>query len=96
MLFLEILALLLMLACLGQVARYAWRWEKQLVLPIGLYLTVATMLGFAAFGGDSGLVSDWQTMLTRGLGLLALLGVVGGYALLVARARAQAAKRDEG
>ncbi|MEL6196776.1 MAG: hypothetical protein AAFT19_02910 [Pseudomonadota bacterium] len=96
MLFLEIVALLLMLACLGQAGRYAWRRERQLVLPILLYLTVAAMLFFAAFGGDSQLVTDTETMVTRAVGLAALGAVVGGYAFLVRKARARAAEREEG
>lgn len=90
MLFIEIVAALGMLACLGQASRYAWRRERQLVLPIGLYLTVAVMLGFAAFGGESALVTDWETMLVRALGAAVLLGLAAGYFALVRKARVAA------
>ncbi|MEO1273877.1 MAG: hypothetical protein AAFV96_00360 [Pseudomonadota bacterium] len=95
MLLIEIVAAFGMLACLGQAARYAWRWERQLILPIGLYLTVGTMLGFAAFGGDSGLITDWETMAVRALGAAVLIALGAGYWMLVGKARA-AARRSAG
>ncbi|MEM6945979.1 MAG: hypothetical protein AAF416_04140 [Pseudomonadota bacterium] len=94
MIVIEIFAALLMLACIGQAGRYAWRRERQLILPIGLYLTVALMLGFAAFGGESHLITDTETMIARGLAAVVLLGLAGGYFLLIRKARAKAAQRD--
>ncbi|MEO1776680.1 MAG: hypothetical protein AAFS07_17205 [Pseudomonadota bacterium] len=94
MIFLELVALVLMIACLGQVAVFAWRWEKQLILPSLLYLTVSAMLFFAAFGGDSHLVTDVETMVTRGLGIAVIAGLVAGYFYLIRKARARAADRD--
>ncbi|MEO0958902.1 MAG: hypothetical protein AAFY66_10645 [Pseudomonadota bacterium] len=94
MLLIEILAALGLVACLARVVQYAWQWERQLILPIGIYLTVATMLGFAAFGGESGLVTDWETMLMRALGAGALGAIGFGYWRLVAKARARAAEKE--
>ncbi|MEM6487870.1 MAG: hypothetical protein AAF677_06290 [Pseudomonadota bacterium] len=93
MLFLEILSFVLMLAALYQAARYTLRWKRELLLVTLIYVTVAAMLGFAAFGGDSGLITDWQTMLTRALGGAAIAAVVGGYFWLLRRARRQAADK---
>lgn len=96
MLFLEIVAFLLMLACAAQIARYAWRWERQLVLPILLYLTVGAMLFFAAFGGESQLVTDTETMVTRAIGLAVIAALVAGYVVVIRKARARAAGKGGG
>ncbi|MEL6765710.1 MAG: hypothetical protein AAFP17_00900 [Pseudomonadota bacterium] len=95
MILIEIVAAFGMIACLGQAARYAWRWERQLILPIGLYLTVGTMLGFAAFGGESGLVTDWETMALRALGAAVLIAIGAAYWMLVGKARAAAKRQAE-
>ncbi|MGF1553802.1 MAG: hypothetical protein ACFBWO_15090 [Paracoccaceae bacterium] len=90
MLFIEAVALALMLFCLWRALGYARRYEPRLRLPIALWLTVATMMGFAAFGGDSQLITDWQTMLTRAVGVAAIGAIVAAYAALVRRARQRA------
>lgn len=90
MLFIEIVAFGLMLGCLWRAGTYAWRYEPTLGLPIALYLTVGLMMGFAAFGGDSRLITDWETMLTRAVGTLAIGAIVGAYWWLVRRAKARA------
>jgi 4-hydroxybenzoate polyprenyltransferase len=90
MLFIEIVAFALMVACLVRAAGYARRRDPSLALPIGLYLTVAALMGFAALGGDSRLITDWETMLTRGVGAAAILALAGGYWTLVRKARRRA------
>jgi 4-hydroxybenzoate polyprenyltransferase len=94
MLFIEIVAFALMLACLWRAIGYARRRDPALVLPIGLYLTVAALMGFAAFGGDSRLITDWRTMLTRAVGAGVILAVVGAYWTLVRKARERAQGGD--
>ncbi|MEM9783580.1 MAG: hypothetical protein AAF899_14030 [Pseudomonadota bacterium] len=96
MVVLEVLALALMIFTLSRAVRYAAKARREMILPVLLYLTVSAMLFFAAFGGDSNLITDWQTMLTRGIGAAALVAVVAGYFALVKRARQRARDVDGG
>ena len=96
MIVLEILATVLMLACLARAAGYARRRDRELFLPIGIYLTVAVMLGFAAFGGESTLLEDPARTLEVTAWLAGIAGVVGGYALILRTARKRAAERHGG
>jgi hypothetical protein len=62
-------------------------------LPIALHVTVAVMLGFAAFGGESGILADPWTSLMVVLGLGVATGVVRVYRQVLRRARAEADRR---
>ncbi|MEL6267097.1 MAG: hypothetical protein AAFR52_15870 [Pseudomonadota bacterium] len=95
MIVIEIVAFMLMLACLVQAGRYAARRSRELLLPILIYLTVATLLGFAALGGESQLIADPATSAARAALIVAIAAVVGGYFWLVRKARARAALRGD-
>ncbi|MEM6971692.1 MAG: hypothetical protein AAF577_02715 [Pseudomonadota bacterium] len=96
MIFIEIVALAMMLFTLSRVVRYALAFRREMILPVFLYLTVSVMLFFAAFGGDSGLVTDPETMITRIVGALVLVALVAGYFMLVKKARDRARDADGG
>ncbi|MEO0821487.1 MAG: hypothetical protein AAF074_13795 [Pseudomonadota bacterium] len=97
MIFIEIAALGGMLWLLWRAVGLARRYTGELLLPILLHLCTAAMLGFAAFGGESGLITDWRTMLERAAIAAVLGGLLAGYWVLIRRAKAKAgAERRDG
>lgn len=101
MIVIEIVAVVVMLWMLWRALglwRRVMRGERLdvLGLPIGLHLAVAVLLGFAAFAGDSVLLTDPATTLEALAWLAGIGAVVGGYAWFLRTARRKAADRERG